>query len=218
MSIYPELEHLPPEELIAAFEAGPGSAAGLSADEHDLWLDEVACKIAAHGERGLDFLLRRLGTADEARLRALLLGFSFADPEALRKRGGEVQGQLRAFLLDHRPGIVAGAVDTLSHLGDGEAAERVVPLLRHPSPFVVGSALRFLSRHRPDMARPLLRQALESPEWVIRENAVDELDELNDREALPQLRRLLSDEHEHVRQAARSAVEHLEAESKLQGS
>jgi HEAT repeat protein len=208
MSIYPELEHLPPEELIAAFEAGPGSAAGLSADEHDLWLDEVACKIAAHGERGLDFLLRRLGTADEARLRALLLGFSFADPEALRKRGGEVQGQLRAFLLDHRPGIVAGAVDTLSHLDDGEAVERVVPLLRHPS----------LSRHRPDMARPLLRQALESPEWVIRENAVDELDELNDREALPQLRRLLSDEHEHVRQAARSAVEHLEAESKLQGS
>jgi HEAT repeat protein len=85
-----------------------------------------------------------------------------------------------------------------------------MPLREHPSPYVVGSVLRFLSRNHPDRARPILLEALGSGEPVVRQNAVDEIDELGYAAALPRLRRLLEDPDEDVRQAARTAVANLE--------
>jgi HEAT repeat protein len=75
---------------------------------------------------------------------------------------------------------------------------------------VVGSALRFFARCDPVRAVPLLEKALKAEEPIVRQNAVDELDEMNHRPALEKIKRLLRDPDKDVRQAARTAVAHLE--------
>ena len=101
-------------------------------------------------------------------------------------------------------------MDTLSHLECPSAEEEVYSLLAHDSPYVAGSALRFLARRLGKKAVPLLVQALQSEEPIVRQNAVDELDEMNYRLALPQIKQLLRDPDQDVRQAARTAVAHFE--------
>ena len=59
-------------------------------------------------------------------------------------------------------------------------------------------------------AMPLLEKALKAEEPIVRQNAVDELDEMNHRPALEKIKRLLRDPDKDVRQAARTAVAHLE--------
>lgn len=55
------------------------------------------------------------------------------------------------------------------------------------------------------------RKALKSPEPIVRQNALDELDELECKEALPCIAGLLDDPDEGVREAAHWAVGHLES-------
>ena len=56
----------------------------------------------------------------------------------------------------------------------------------------------------------MLERALHSKEPVVRQNAVDELDEMNYTPALAKIKRLLADPDKDVRQAASTAVAHLE--------
>ena len=112
--------------------------------------------------------------------------------------------------------VVADAIETLSTLDALEVIDRIADLRNYDSPYVVGSVLRFLSRHSPSRARPLLLEALSSDQSIIRQNAVDELDELMDVAALPHLRRLLNDEDKAVRQAAHTAVTNPEEHAREQ--
>jgi HEAT repeat protein len=89
------------------------------------------------------------------------------------------------------------------------AAEATV-LFTEGGVIVVGSALRFFARCDPVRAVPLLEKALKAEEPIVRQNAVDELDEMNHTPALEKIQRLLRDPDKDVRQAARTAVEHLE--------
>jgi HEAT repeat protein len=57
--------------------------------------------------------------------------------------------------------------------------------------------------------------ALTSKEPIVRQNAVDELDELNFSQALPAIKRLLRDKDRSVRQAARTAVRNLEEAGRI---
>lgn len=211
MAFFPELEMQSTDELIAGFLSDGPLPDGVSEDERILWFEECARAIAASGEQGLDFLIQCIAHADEFRLDAILSSVWFVAPELLEKRREEIRTILFSFLHNADERLVAQAVDSLSLLGDKEDEPRVLPLLRHDSPYVVGSVLRFLRRVDPESALPYLRQSLVSPDPIIRQNAVDELDELPCVAALPDLRRLLNDEDEDVRQAAETAVHHLEA-------
>jgi hypothetical protein len=207
MSLFPELRQHGAKELPGLFLGD--RALEMPEEEGELWLQEVAIAIAKTGAKGVDFLLSCVPVVDESRLRAILLAMSFVQKLSARKRAAICE-LARTLLKDKRARIVAEAVDTLSKLAGPKAAESVSPLLHHPSPYVVGSALRFFAHHDPERAIPLLEIALKSEEPIVRQNAVDELDDMNYAPALPKIRRLLRDPDADVRQAAQYAVTHLE--------
>lgn len=211
MSLMPELDDRMPAEWQAAFDGDPCQLLRLPHEERGLALMELAVRLGQSGEPGADFLLQRLPGADAERARAILLGLTAVPTEVLARRKERFGKVLREHLQDERPLVVAEAIDGLRLLGFKEAMPDVAPLLQHASPYVAGSVLRFLSRHDPVQAHPLLLAALDSPEPLVRQNAIDELEELACVEALPRLRTLVADRDELVRQAAQTAVAHLEA-------
>src|SRR5262249_4879483 len=132
-------------------------------EQQELWLSEVAIKLVEHGSQGLDFLLERLPDLDDGRTRALLQALSCTPQNILPERLEELKRVATSFLSSERPLIVADAVDSLRALDCKELLGRVTALLSHRSPYVVGSALRFISRECPDRAVPILLRALSSP-------------------------------------------------------
>jgi hypothetical protein len=208
MPFFPELEKMPLSELKEGFASGPPEQYNLS--ERDLWLQEVAVKIAKTGHDGLSFLIRRIPTAEPARQRAILLSFSFLPLVVRHERLRELEKILVAFLDSNEPLLVAEAVDTLNSLGCTDMLQQVLSLFKSSSPYVVGSALRYLSQHFPEKGKPLLIESLESSEPIVRQNAIDELDFLRATDALPCIRLLLMDEDKHVREAAQTAITNLE--------
>jgi HEAT repeat protein len=70
--------------------------------------------------------------------------------------------------------------------------------------------LRFISRLFPKEAPPILLEALEDPHYIVKENAIDELDDLGVIEAIPYIRPFLSDPHPYVVEAAQTAISNLE--------
>lgn len=196
----PELADLDVEALIDRLVA----AYPLDDEYAATYYDDVAQHLRARGQRGTDALLELLPTSDELRAASILLALSSppADASAITV--------LRAYLGDTRPRVLMEGIDGLSYLGDRDAHDQIVTLHDHASPYVRGAVLRYLSRLFPDEALPYLRAAIRDPHFVVRESAIDELDELDAVEALEDIRRLLSDPHEDVRQAARTAVANLE--------
>lgn len=177
-------------------------------DDEELWLQEAAVQLAESGPGGVRFLISSIPQASEWRLRAILLGLSAAKKPSARLRN-EICEIGMSFLHNEVPTIVAEAVDLLNRLNCKEAQSEIMKLQRHPSPYVVGSVLRFLARQFPQVAIPLLEVALTSRQSIVRQNAVDELDELNCVQALPAIKRLLRDNNRAVREAAKTAVKNL---------
>ncbi len=211
MSFFPTLDARALPDLIALFQSDP-LAHGVEPDEAGLFLDEVAVAIAKRGVDGAVFLLDYLVRADTQRAGAILLGLAFVDQDSGRRYLPRIRSVLASFLACSTPSLVAEAVGSSSALGFADMADSITPLLNHESPYVVGSVLRFLSRHFPSRARPILMNALRSPEPVVRANAIDELDNMECKEALPRIVELLNDPHENVRAAANWAAEHLGAQ------
>lgn len=211
MALFPQLATQSLWHLFRDFDA-PDAPADVAEDEAALWFDEVAIQIAKSGRHGLDYLLARLPTAAERRLRSILIALPFLNARLVH--GKDTRPRLHEAilpLLSHADAWVASeAVDTLRWLAFREEAGRVRRLLKAPSAPVVSSALRFLAWSDPKEARPILEKALKSPEPLIRQNAVDELEELQSVASLPVLRPLLDDPDADVRQAAQFAVDALE--------
>jgi HEAT repeat protein len=205
MSFYPELDQLNLEALAARFKMPDPEG-----EEYEAaYYSELASLIAKQGELGIAFLAEQLDKEDNtARMRAIL---SALTEPGLEKPLGPAR--LVPFLADSRPEIVAATVDGLRRQRKADLTDRILNLLHHPSPYVRGSVLRFMSQLHPDNALSLLIDALKDEHFIVRENAADELGELGRPEALPHLRSLLSDPHPHVQQAARTAIEMLEAKS-----
>jgi len=178
-------------------------------DEMYSWLEEAAVQIASTGTKGIDSLLTLVPTADELRLRAILVAMWVEKENLSPSQRTNVRKIARRLLSDKRDLIVADAVDTLRRFKCRDAAPAVVPLLNHLSPYVIGSALRFIARLEPSKAVPLLVKALKSEMHIVRENAVDELEEMDYKPALAKIKPLLKDPNADVRQAARTAVENL---------
>lgn len=207
MSFYPELDDLNLEDLTNRFRMAFNEArkhGSYSEEEEDLYYAEVAGRIRLRGEEGIGFLKSEVCNADTARLRAILSALAwpkFDDPS--------LPELFLLYLNDQRPMIVAEAVDGLSGQEVKEAVDRVLQLLSHSSPYVRGSVLRYMRQLYPDKSFSLLVTALKDPDYIVRENAVDELDYLGNQEAISYLYPLLKDSHPDVRQAAQTAIENL---------
>ncbi|MCI0526719.1 MAG: HEAT repeat domain-containing protein [Nitrospira sp.] len=200
MGIYPKLETLELEELIKSFQFPPPEGEMYAAG----YYFEVAEHICQYGEKGVQFLKQQLSNPDVHRVRAALFALSG------RVSNSDTVPLLLSYLNDPRPLVVAEAIEGLRHNGYKGAMEQVVSLVLHPSPYVVGAALRYIGTFDRDRVIPLLLEALKHPDSLIRENACDELGDLEVIEAIPALVPLLSDLHPHVRQAAQTALEDLE--------
>ncbi len=205
----PELSAKTPQELMRWF-VDPKNAQEVDPEDREMLLEEVAVHLAESGGAGIDFLLANAGAADDLQMRAILLGLSFAGESVPASKQAEIHQAVVGFLQDARPLIVAGAVEALNHLGGKEARAEILALLTHSSPDVVGSVLRFMAHLFPRDAVPILEEALDSPAPLVRENAIDELDELGYTPALAKIKKLLKDKNKDVRQAARAAVKNLE--------
>ena len=204
MSFDPQLDNLTLQELITYFQSSP-----FEGEEYgDIYYQEVASLIGKKGEAGIVFLQGEIEKADTPRLRGIL----FALTEA-RLDKPEFRKLLLSYLNDDRQMIVMEAVDSLRILDVKYAVDPVLALLQHSSPYVRGSVLRFMRSLYPNKALPLLIEALKDPDFIVRENAADELGELYEVEAIPYLHQLLRDSHPHVRQAAQTAIEMLERNS-----
>src|SRR5206468_183714 len=113
---FPDLNHRPVEELMRWF-AEPAHGMEVPEEERAFWLEEVAIGIAKSGKEGIDFLLSCLPSAEDLKLRAILVGLSFAGKKLSSRRRAEICMYPRHLLGDSRPVVVAEAVDTLRHLG-----------------------------------------------------------------------------------------------------
>jgi len=212
MALFSELEGLPLQDLLTLFSSDHRYKDDPA--EKELWLQEVAVRIAKSGAEGLCFLIRSLPSADQAELRAILLSFSFLPREVVEENLETLKRILHTFLGSTHHMLIAEAIEGLNSLGLTDVIQDVRPFLAHWSPYVVGSALRYLSWHDPERAKPVLLESLNSNEPIVRQNAIDELDRLSCSEALPYIRPLLHDEDKDVRQAAQTAICNLEEQIK----
>lgn len=210
MGFFPSLERQSVAELMEDFSQADSAQNGVADEDRDLFLQEMGRKIAESGDTGLSFLLQESTHAEEKKLRAVILAFTFAPEPALRKHGLQVKEICVSHLRHNAPLVVAEAIDCLRLLRCKEAQPEVVSLLSHDAPFVVGAVLRFLSTHDAENAIPMLIEKLASPDPLLRQNAVDELEDLNYVQALPKIRPLLNDPDPDVRQAAETAVANLQ--------
>ena len=212
---YPELDSLSLSELQARFRAAPpvdpdleDAAPPRDPDRdsyHDLWYGEVAIAIRKRDpEGGARFLRGEVAVADPERLTAILLAITwFAERD-------RVHADLLIECLEHPDEHVAAeAIDGLSVLGGCGLTERILALAADPRALVRGAVLRFARRVVPDRAPALLLDGLRDPHYIVRENAVDELDELDYMPALPRIVELSRDPHPHVRSAALGAIANL---------
>jgi HEAT repeat protein len=198
MTLYRELEGLNLDDLVDRF----GGPAPEGAEYADAYYQDLANLIRSRGPAGEEFLRAQLDTSDASRLRAVLFALTeppIEDPKLVQR--------LHSCVRDQRPLIVAEAVDGIARLGLSDLVGEVKGLGRHPSPYVRGAVLRFLRRITPDQALSLLVEGLKDVDFIVRENAADELGELRAVEAIPHLRLAEADPHPAVRAAAHTALE-----------
>ncbi|MBZ0316476.1 MAG: HEAT repeat domain-containing protein [Anaerolineae bacterium] len=207
MPKYPEFSTLDLEQLILRFIGVPPDEA-----DEDNYYDELAITIRLKGEVGIEALLGLLKKVSRvSQKRGAIMGLTF--PPQLKKT--VVEETLIGLLDADEPLIVADAISGLIDTESKNFLNRILPFQSHPSPYVRGSVLRFLSALYPNKAYPILIEALGDLDYIVRENAADELGEMKlddsqKTEAIAHLRNLLEDSHPHVRQAVETAIKMIE--------
>jgi HEAT repeat protein len=207
MSFYPELDCLNLQDLIKCFQGSPPVA-----EDSVIYYTEVAILITKQHEAGIEYLYNIVNSTSDDQLRGIIFALT-ESPKISEKKGLENREKLRqilfTYLNDERPMIIAEAIDGLSKIGEKKAADNVLKMLQHSSPYVRGSVLRFLTQLLPEKAIPILLDHLKDPHFIVRENAVDELGEIGTPSIICYLQPLLSDSHPDVRQAAQTAIDSL---------
>lgn len=201
MGAFPEFDSLPLTELRARFRAPPPEDPDIEGD-FLLWYEELAVSIRERDpDEGARFLRGEVAGADRDRLTAILLALTwFGESD-----GAHADLLIEAF--DHPDEHVAAeAIDGLAMLGGSGLTERVMARGADHRPLVRGAVLRFVGKVVPHRAPALLLDALRDPHYIVRENAIDELHELDYRPALVRIEPLCRDPHPDVRQAALTAI------------
>ncbi|MHB8625187.1 MAG: HEAT repeat domain-containing protein [Aggregatilineales bacterium] len=202
MSLYPEFDNLTLEALLVRFNNPP------TQDEDPFtFYSELSFLMANKGADGVRFLQTAIDQADTEHLAAILTGLS-----SVPSSSAAFKARVIAYLNDSRPLVISEAITWLSRQNVKDALDRVLTLQHHVDPYVRARVLDYISQLFPERAYEPLIQALDDPHFIVRESAVDNLDELNAVEAIPHLRSLLADLHPHVRQAVETALEHLTPE------
>ncbi len=199
MSMYPEFDNLTLEALIARFNNPPAQD-----EDAFTYFSELSFLMADKGTDGIRFLQSAIDQADTEHLAAILAGLS-----SVPSSSAALKARVIAYLNDSRPFVISEAITWLSRQNVKDALDRVLTLQYHVDPYVRARVLDYICRLFPERAYVPLIQALDDPHYIVRESAVDNLDELNAVEAIPRLRLLIADPHPHVRQAVETALEHL---------
>ncbi|MGI5222430.1 HEAT repeat domain-containing protein [Nocardia sp. CA-290969] len=186
---------LPMADLVARWSVG---------DEYDDYYEAVARELYEQGGPGVEVLTQELAGGRVSQLRAALTVLAM-------HQGSEpaFAEYVKALAGDSEPVVAADAVRLLGSFGMTELGELIRGMGDHPSPFVRAGVLDYLARAEPESAYPALIQGLRDSAYVVRETAVDALDDLDLTEAITSIELLLEDPHEDVRQAARTAVDNL---------
>jgi hypothetical protein len=201
--MYPEFNDLRLPQLIELFwdrrfdsvDAGDGS----------IYYSEVAWRIVQRGHEGLQFLLDTANNCSVGQLRGILVALSF--PPCLDDP--RIDHLIEACLDNSHPIIIADAIRALASRGKAELINRVLSFQNHSCEYVRGSVLVFMRRLYPQQSLLLLLDALHDPHYIVRESAIDELDDLGDVSAISAIEPFLTDPEGDVRQAARTAIENL---------
>ncbi len=196
MSFYPELDHLTLKELIECFQGQP-----FEGEDPSIYYLELTILIKNQGDAGIDYLYRAIDKADVQRVRGII--FALTDSSLEREK---LLSLLLKYLENQHSLISAEAIDGLRRLEEKNAINQVLAMLGHSSPYIRGSVLRFVAKLHPDKALPILLDKLKDPHYIVRENAVDELDELGIPSLVTYLEPLLLDNHPDVKQAAQTAI------------
>lgn len=200
MSIYPEHDNLTLDELIERFRGDPPEPEYAA----EYFMD-IGYRIGKHDERGVAFLLdeRARVEHEESLLRGVLCGLSCE-----RIRYPDVRPVFYGYLSDARDVIMVDAIAGLGLYGDKRALSAVIALRGHPSGMVRGAVLRYLQDCYSKDAVPAALAALNDPHPVVRESAIDVLDELLVAgHYLDRIRPFLEDPDKDVRAAAAWAIE-----------
>lgn len=184
---------LPVAELVDRFSVD---------DEYDDYYEAVARELYERGR--VDVLERELSGRRIPQLRAALTVLAM-------HRGAESEfvERVESLTSDSEPVVAADAIRLLGSLRVTDLGERIRGAGEHPSPFVRAAVLDYLARAEPASAYPALLRGLHDDDYVVRETAIDALDDLGATEAIARIEALLDDPHEHVREAARTAVDNL---------
>jgi HEAT repeats len=201
VAFYSELEGLTLNELIERWNGPP-----IEPETPTVYYQEVASLLSKQGEAAVQFMVDFLLNPDNPdnpdeieRLAAILI----FQPETQESK---LKQQLLRYLGDSRPHLAGFAVRGFQLRGDETVKEQVLAHRNHPDPYVRGAVLDYLSHLFPDEAPPILLQALKDTDYIVRESAIDGLDDLQYVEAIPDITLVLNDEHQHVRQAAETAL------------
>lgn len=135
----------------------------------------------------------------KVRLRWLIRNISDLNTE-------EVDELVPQFLENDDPLVIAESIDALS------SSEKInwsdfESFLNHKSPYVRGAALRFAKVKLGKGAKPLLIKALKDPDPIVKQNGIDEIENLLDYSEINLITPLLNDDDEYVRQAAEFLLE-----------
>ena len=174
-------------------------------ESQEQWYSEAAFKISGEGRIGVRFLISQINHCDDLRVREILSALSWP-----RLRMRKIHQVLKRCIKDKRPLIVAAAIDSARLLEYKDLRRDVLRLRNSPSPYVVGSGLRYLSQLYPKRAMPLLIKALSSSDPIIISNGIDELDNLGAVQSLAKIQELQYHPDVHVQQAARTAAQNLQ--------
>lgn len=201
MGIYPELENIDLKDLIDYWHiTEPLDGKKYAAS----YYDELAFLIVNKGRNGRLFLNEQISkTNNSNKLESILVHLSSKENPI----------PLNIFLehLKHEffP-VISGAIEGLIIQEEIKAKNEVVKLRFHESAYVRSSVLRFMSKLYPQEAPSLLIEALQDRHEIVRQSAIDEIDELQMTDAILTLRAFLNDSSPDVRQAAETAIENLE--------
>lgn len=199
MTIYHELDQLGLDELIGHFHLSPPDGP----DYSYVYYSDVAFLIVEKGgQAGINYLRSEMSKVDSDQLRAILQPLA-----AHLLTDLSFKSLLITLLANGDPMLVMETIDCLCTQSERSVLDKVLVLWKHPSPYVRGAVLRYIRRLFPQMALPILIEGTLDAHYIVRENAADELGELGDDIALPQLEMLLKDSHPHVQQAAQTAIQ-----------
>jgi HEAT repeat protein len=204
MSIYPFLKKASFEELVDYFKGPPADGKPYAY----LYYEEVAFALSRHGQMGVEFLLNHLKYSNRFQVRGILFGISVSNSKEL---SSTIRETLQHYMMasNKMPLVKAAAIDGLRQLHESNYLGEILKLTSHKSSHVRASALRYISHINREIAIPKLMQGLSDKHYIVRETAIDELDDLDEISAIDSIKLLIHDHNPAVRQAANTAVKNL---------